>query len=237
MTFSLLTICIVVGMVTESCFTIGQKEYEQLSQMETTAWDPNETMAMVAGASSSNYMNRDGGPIKVIATPYFPSVIRAMGKRQQERHNWSDAQREEFIAEMIQEHVGERFKWDRPEAIDSLTIQINLTNTTYPCVSPTLIMSMYLNSRPLFGTGQIPCYEPSIVGIQDRIYIENERGLKLHARSYYGIRHGTLTTEETFLLKFQVATGSYNFVLHSKSLTLHIEGFEQYIALPLKRVL
>jgi len=208
------SILLVIGL--SGCFTPAG--------MPTTDDQNEQAFRMLAETFVTNYHNRDSD-VKVAALPYTEQVIRALGIRETKRNKWTSTEEAGFVHTLMEDHIGSNN--------DSLSFILFLTNRTYPC-KPILVQFGSQPVHELIPGSMMPCLEVPIADIHQRIYLQNERGVKIRPIVVWGRHNETLTTDETLIVKFQVGLNSYSWMRSSKHVDLCVDLKSGNIALPIK---
>ena len=241
----IMKIVVIVGFVLLSgCFWVGQEQYEDVLTKPSDQWSSREALTVIISPIGNNFFDGQTN-IKVMATPYYPSVILALQRKAQQRHHWSEDEFRSNTDSLMREALGmsvdwrnNRFYdsrgyyfWDKYQ-IDSLMFLITIDNTAWPCNS---MMAVSLNGVP--SPVMVPlvppdqCYTPDISELEQHIYLINSKGNFIKPTYVWGKRHNMLTVEETMFAMFQVREGSYHFFKGSDKVSLVVKGFEKDIVL------
>ncbi|MBI5476813.1 MAG: hypothetical protein HY964_08775 [Ignavibacteriales bacterium] len=211
-------------------------------------WNSNECLLILSNAISHNlFDNRTN--IKIIATPYYPSVILALYRNRNEVRKWTMDQYKIDVDELMKYNAGLYYDWtsnkivdskgnyfkDKTQ-IDSLMFMISITNLAY--YSAGSMMQVKVGGAvvwmPLVSPDQI--YTPEISRLEENIFLTNDQSRSIKPKYVWGKKNTMLTTEETLFVMFNLRAGDNHFLSKSESIYLLIKGFEEDIILtfPLK---
>jgi hypothetical protein len=230
----LLLILLVAG----GCFYIGKDRIDDILERPSSEWSSRDGLTILMEAMSNNLLDQNSSVIKAIATPYYPAVIAATNRAEQHTARLSEPDFKKNMDQQLWEDLGLYVDWRNHRLVDaggnyfktilqvdSLTFLISISNTTWPCVSPMVVSP--IGMFPLFSSSDFPCYAPDISHLEDNIYLLNDRGVSLKARSVWGRRSNTLNMEETVLAKFQLnGSSDPHFLDSTESIYLLITGFD-----------
>ncbi|MBI4810371.1 MAG: hypothetical protein HY800_02805 [Ignavibacteriales bacterium] len=185
--------------------------------------------------------------IKIIATPYYPSVILAIQRISQGIYHWSEEDYRMNVDALMKDNAGLYVDWAAKRfmdsrgnyyrdklQIDSLMFLITIQNRAWPCGT---MITYYVGGMfggegftvPLYGSEH--CYMPEITNLEDRIFLVNENNKFIKPRYVWGKRHNVLTMEETLLAMFYLSRGEDHFLAGSDEMYLLVKGFERDIKL------
>lgn len=240
------------------CFYIGQEQYEDVLRKSSDQWSSREALTVLISPMGHNF-NDPRTNIKIMATPYYPSVILAIQRNAQRLHHWTEEEFRSNTDALAKDALGLSVNWRdnrfvdshgdyfRNELqIDSLMFLITIDNRAWPCNS---MVAFFTTGNIYSTTGQssppimMPvvspenCYTPDITELEQQIYLVNSRGYYIKPKFVWGKRHNILTVDETLFAMFQVREGSYHFFRGSEKVSLVVKGFEKDIILdfPLSR--
>ena len=238
----------IIPFVLSGCFYIGKNQYEDIIKKPYTEWDDQECLTIVAGAMSHNLYDMRTN-IKIIATPYYPSVILALQRISQGIHHWSDNEYRLNVDALLKDNAGIYVDWNAQKfvdsrgnyyrdkvQIDSLMFLITIQNRAWPCGT---IITYYVGDMfgggegftlPLYGSEH--CYIPDITNLENKIFLINEKNKFIKPKYVWGKRHNVLTMEETLLAMFYLKQGDIHFLEGSDKMYLVVKGFENDIKLP-----
>lgn len=148
-------------------------------------------------ASMSNLFVPDGNPIQLIVAEFTPEMIHAIVK--------------DSADSIIDEMNGSG---------DTLSFLLLLDNKQYPCVAPVILGT----GKQIISQSFMPCEDFYIGDIQDKLYLENEKGNRIKPFYIWGRRHDYLTTEETMIAKFRVGIKGWRWTEHSSEINLVLDG-------------
>lgn len=229
------------------CFYLGQNTHQDIVTTPSATWSAPELLTVIMESGNHNlYDTRTN--IKVIATPYFPSVVKAIGRRAQIQYHWSEGEFHRYVDNLVLESCGMYIDWDQsnepiyteglaplesPMQFDSVMFLISLKNAAWPCGK---MMSIYTESGqtiviPLDNTD---CAPPDISDLEKRIFLVNKVGDRLQPALVWGKHMNFLTANEEFIfVKFDFPFEGRHFLSHSDEFDLNIVGFEKDIRLTL----
>src|SRR3972149_6050437 len=95
------------------CFYLGQNTYTEIAAAPSTVWSSPEVLTMIMEAGNHN-LRDDRTHIKAIVTPYYPSVIKAIGRRAQTLYHWSETEDRGYVNQLLRESSGMYIDWDDP---------------------------------------------------------------------------------------------------------------------------
>lgn len=225
-----------------SCFYVGKNQLEDIVERPSSEWSSRDCLTIMMGAISHNIFDQYSPNVKVIATPYYPSVITALNRTDQRVKHLSEEQYRSNMDQQFQEDLGLYVDWKELRLvdgngnyyksvlqIDTVTFLITIENKNWPCVSPLWMFGGVIT--PLLGLADYPCYTPDIGHLEDSIYLYNDRGQFVRAKSVWGRQRSQLTMEETLLAKFLLRDGEQHFLTGVRKMYLGIEGFDAKVKL------
>jgi hypothetical protein len=204
------------------CYYLGQNTYKDIVDDPSSGWSGPEVLTVIMEAGNHNLL--DGRTnIKAIATPYYPSVIKAIGRRAQLLNHWSEAQFRGWVDRLLYEGSGMYVNWESPSEpiydsklhhldsiaqFDSLMVLLTLIDVGYP--------------------------HPDITQLEEQLFLVNERGDVLSPQTVWGRRMNILTNfDETLFLKFNLWDDTTHFLKNSRRYFLLIKGLDGNIRLEL----
>jgi hypothetical protein len=228
------------------CYYLGQNTYTDITITPSSEWSGPELYTVIMEAGNHNLRDFRTN-IKAIATPYYPSVIKAIGRRAQIQYHWPESEFQSYVDKLLHEGSAMFVNWEKPgepvydsklhlldsvTQFDSLMVLLTLKNTGYPpgkyIVMPT---GMGFRNIPIDDIHYIP---PDITHLESQIYLVNERGDSLSPMILWGRNMNYLTNiDETIFLKFKLREGEKHFLEDSKIYCLVIRGLEENIRLEL----
>jgi hypothetical protein len=219
------------------CFYIGRDQYEDLLTQPSENWSSRDAITVLSSPVAHNLYDFRTN-IKVMATPYYPSVILAIDRQAQRLRHWTE---EEFRAntdDLLRDDAGMYIDWhtgrfvdsrgnylQRKEQIDSLMMLITIENKGWPCNSM-IAISTPQGDRMVNLLGVDQCYTPEITSLEDKIFLVNEHHRYIKPKYVWGKRHNILTLPETLFAMFQLRSGNRHFLEGSSEMYLVIKGFE-----------
>lgn len=231
---------LVLLMLLPGCYYLGENTYKDIAVDPSSGWSGPEQLTVIMEAGNNNLRDNRTN-MKAIATPYYPAVVKSIGRRAQEQYHWSDAEFRRYVDKLLREGSAMFIDWDKPDEpvydshlrlltsaiqFDSLMMLLTLRNNAWPC-------GKYL----IIGTTTIPldnadCMPPDISNIEGKIYLVNEQNSFIHPMSVWGRKMNYLTNmEETLFLKFRLREGAHHFLDQSSKYYLVIQGLEGDISL------
>jgi len=237
---------LVLLLLLPGCYYLGQNNYKDIAVTSSADWSGPEQYTILMEAGNNNLRDNRTN-IKVIATPYYPSVIKAIGRRAQFQYHWTEAEFRAYVDKLLHEGSAMFIDWDKPEEpvfdaglhrlesvtqFDSLMILLSLTNTGYPGGKYILLPGGGSGTRiPIDDPHYIP---PDITQIDSMITLVNEQGNKIGPMTVWGRRMNYLTNVgETLFLKFKLRAGGEHFLAKSSRYFVQISGLEGVIKLEL----
>jgi len=220
------------------CYYLGQNTYADIVVNPSTVWSSPEVLTLVMEASNNNLRDFRNN-VKVIATPYYPSVVKAIGRRGQFTGHWSEEGYREFVDALLFSSSGMLVDWEKderifagrsgyltgPEQYDSLTFLVSMQNWGWPCVK-----LLSVGGRTI-GIGNPDCDVPEMANFEEKVLLVNEENKFIRPVLVWGIRQNALMNEETIFLKFRLRSGEHHFLEHSSKMFLVFKGFGDVIRL------
>jgi len=235
----LLTLSVFLSaVVLPGCYFLGQNTYIDIVAGPSTGWSGPEALTLIMEASNNN-LRDDRTNVKVIATPYYPAVVRAIGRRKQFADHRTEEGYREFVDGLLFNSSGMLVDWGKDERIfagksgylagptqyDSLTFLVSLENRGWPCVK---IINI---GAGIFAIGNPDCDVPELTDFPEKVFLVNEENRFIRPASVWGIRQKALMGEETIFVKFRLSAGEHHFLEHSKKMFLVFKGFGSDIRL------
>lgn len=204
------------------CYWVGQNTYTDIAATPSTAWSSPEVLTMIMEAGNHN-LRDDRSHIKAIVTPYYPSVIKAIGRRAQSLYHWSEPQYKGFVNQLLRESSGMFIDWDKPaEPIYDKGL--------HPLGSPQQFDSLlYLLSLSNIGSGSW-----DISQLESNLFLVNEKGKKIAPFTVWGKRRNILAgLDETMFVKFQLRADTAHFLQGSTRYYFQIQDPDHPIKIEL----
>jgi len=233
-------IALIAPFILNGCWFWGQKEYHDIVVHSSAQWSQKECLTIIVGAQNNNLTDYRTN-IKAIATPYYPSVVRAIARRAQAKYAWSKEEFQSYVDGLLRQGSGMYIDWDRPgeqiydhdlnplsgpAQFDSLMFLLTLRNVGWPCGKTLIIGDQVI---PL---DNVDCQAPDITLIEGKIYLVNEKGNFITPRYVYGRKMNYLTNiDETLFVLFTLKEGGHHFLEGSGRFFLAIKGLEDDIRL------
>jgi len=229
---------LVLSAPVSGCYYIGRNTYTDIVVTPSTEWSSPEALTLVMEASNDNLRDYRTN-VKVIATPYYPSVIKAIGRRAQFTGHWSEEGYRAFVDGLLFSSSGMLVDWEKDERIfagrsgylttpsqyDSLTFLIAIQNLGWPCVK---IINLGMET---FTIGNPDCDVPEMTNFREKVFLVNEENRFIRPEVVWGIRQTLLMGEETIFLKFRLRAGRHHFLENSQKMFLVFKGFGDDIRL------
>jgi len=220
------------------CFYLGQNSYRDIVVTPSTVWSSPEVLTLIMEASNNNLRDFRNN-VKVIATPYYPSVVKAIGRRGQFTGHWSEEGYRKFVDALLFSASGMLVDWEKderifagrsgyltgPEQYDSLMFLVSMQNLGWPCVK------MVSVGGKILSFGNPDCDVPDMTNFDEKVFLVNEENKSLRPVLVWGIRQNSLMNEETIFLKFRLRSGGHHFLEHSSKMFLVFKGFGNVIRL------
>jgi hypothetical protein len=202
-----LLLCLLSG-----CFS----SREDVSSRSPRQWTKEECLTAVIASTASNLTDYRTN-IKLMAIPYFPSVVEAIVRLQEidDTVGTFDSTYRYQLDALLKSGSGLYYDWEAgkyysPKGryyrertdIDSLLFLVSLLNTGWPCVPPWVPMGDKM--VPLFASGQMPCYTPDLDSLERRIVLRNEKGETVRPRFVWGRKNANLTDDEDLFVLFDL---------------------------------
>jgi hypothetical protein len=230
------------------CFYVGKEQAEDVLQKPVTQWSSRDCLTVLLSSMRNNLFDQRCPNVKVIATPYTPAVIAAINRMKQEKEHWSDAETQQQIETALTLQAGLYFDGLTNQLFDSRgnslrsTTQLDrfqflltLRNNSWPCTPPMQTFGVGGTighiTMPLARLGDWPCYIPGITDLDDRILLQNDKGVTLKPEHVWGRRNNILSTEETLVVLFDLKQGEGRFFEDTRNAYLIITGFDAAIRL------
>ncbi len=226
------------------CFYIGKDQYEDVLKKPSSEWSSRDCLTVVLSAMSNNFSD-PSTCIRVVATPYYPAVIAALGRLSQQKAHATESHYEHDMDTLLKAQVGLFMDWDKGALvdargnyfrertqIDSLMFLVTVRNTS-TCNVPYVVAKTRMGYQyvPLSSPGVWPCYLPDITDLEKHIFLQNDSNKTLEPRYVWGKRHNQLTQDETLLVMFPLREKQGHFLEGSEHFYLIIHGFVQDIKL------
>ncbi|MBI1804480.1 MAG: hypothetical protein HY033_01475 [Ignavibacteriae bacterium] len=214
-------------------------KYESIILKPPSSWTKLDCQTIVASAMARYGFDIESS-VRIYATPYYPSVVTALSKMQQERKQLTEGEYQRDLDQLAKESMGiyydayvgrfmdphGNYVRDRLQ-IDSLLFLVTIENKTFPCVIP----FSFASNRPIADLMSWPCYIPLLTDLEERIYLQNERGDRVKPRYILGRKGSQLFKDETMLMVFPLRQDGRQFLEESETITMVILGFGEDIRL------
>lgn len=231
---------LIIFIAFQGCWFWGQRDALDITATPSSLWTQKECLTVIMGAQNNNLLDFRTN-IKSIATPYYPSVVKAIGRRAQAEHGWTEVEFRRYVDGLLNQGSGMFVDWDHPGEIvydaalhplagidqfDSLLFLLSLTNTAWPCGKVLIVGSVAI---PL---DKPDCEAPEITRIEGNIFLVNEDGKFITPQFVFGRRMNYLTNnDESLFILFKLREGDHHFLGDSRKFYLAIKGFENDIRL------
>jgi len=178
--------------------------------------------------------------IRVFATPYYPSVVMALSKKQQLLKRMSEPEFRKTFDDLARESLGLYYDWysscyfdsrgnylKNRLQIDSLLFLVTIENKNYPCALP----FKFVENGSISDILDLPCYTPVLGDLRQRIFLENDKNELIAPRFVWGKKGNQLMKEETLFVMFPLKYDSHHFLEGTKNIYMIIRGFGDDIKL------
>ncbi|HUN64734.1 MAG TPA: hypothetical protein VMW43_01430 [Bacteroidota bacterium] len=222
------------------CFYVGRDDFDDVVVKPPDSWDTRDCITVILGAAVSNYADNIHNPgIRIVAIPFYPSVVAAIERRE---HLLGPLQYQPFTYE----HTDRRFR-QRLDSMLAIEAGVYLDWRTEKFVdvrgnylrSPTqLDFLLFYLSMANEQIGPWNTAEPDISDLENRIFLINGAGDTLHPKYIAGRRNDRLVGEETLHIAFILRNGDSHFLAGSHEMKLEIDGFTEPVVFtfPLSRM-
>ncbi|HBE90286.1 MAG TPA: hypothetical protein DDW41_03700 [Candidatus Andersenbacteria bacterium] len=232
------------------CYYLGQNTYKDIVPNPSKNWSGPERLTVIMGAANHNLLDNRTN-IKVIATPYYPSVVKAINRLGQRLYHWTEKEFQSATDGLVYESCGMYIDWQKE---NELVYDNELKRLESPLQFDSLMFFLTFQVRgwtsdvlriqiPVPGGGgvveqSIPLNEsargrPDITPIKEgSILLVNERGDVITPTMVWGKRMSYLTqNEESMYVKFHLRVADRYFLQESKRFFLTLRGYESNIRL------
>ncbi|MBI4810906.1 MAG: hypothetical protein HY800_05600 [Ignavibacteriales bacterium] len=208
------------------CIYFSSNQYDIITRRSSTEWDYHDALTIIAASMSHNYFDIYTS-IKVIATPYYPSVIIAIQRNAQLANRWKDEEFRFNTDMLLRDNVGIYIDWETNRFVDS--------RGNFFCDKLQIDSLMFLIR---IDNKRWPIYIPDITNLEDRIFLVNDKGKFIKPKYVWGKRRDQLTMHETIFAMFHFTNrkgnpleAGYHFLDGSEKMYLIVKGFEMDIKL------
>src|SRR3972149_2085762 len=204
------------------CFSLGQNTYTEIAAAPSTVWSSPEVLTMIMEAGNHN-LRDDRSHIKAIVTPYYPSVVKAIGRRAQSLYHWSETQYQDYVNQLLRESSGMYIDWDNPnEPVHDTELHILQKPAQFDSL-------LFLLSLSNIGSGSW-----DISQLERNLFLVNEKNKTLAPFTVWGRRMNLLAgIDETMFVKFQLRTETGHFLEGSTRYYFLIQAPENKIKIEL----
>lgn len=240
-------LCILAVLCLSGCFYFGGDQYFDVLQKPSVDWNSREDLTVLISPTAHNLYDFGSPNVKVIATPYYPSVIIGIGRARQRLVHLSEQEFKTYTEGLAQDDLGMYIDWEKnafvdsrgnyfrnPLQVDSLLFLVTIHNNGWP---PTIVYGprRWIDehgrvhwSSTLIAAGM---YQADTTHLEDNIYLVNDKDKFIKPKFVSGKRHDFLTLDETLFIMFQLRNGEHHFLDGSENMYLVIKGFEKDIRL------
>jgi hypothetical protein len=192
---------LVIILFLPGCYYLGQNTYSDIATTPSTVWSSPEVLTMIMEAGNHN-LRDNRSDIKAIVTPYYPSVIKAIGRRAQSLYHWSETQYKDYVNQLLRESSGMYIDWDDPrEPIYDRQLHILQSTDQFDSL-------LFLLSLSNIGSGRW-----DISNIERNLFLVNDNGKKIAPFTVWGRRNNFLAgIDETMFVKFELDTDTGHFL-------------------------
>ncbi len=229
------------------CFYFGRDDYEDVLKKPSSEWSSRDCLTIVLGVMQHNLFDQATN-VTVIATPYYPSVVIAIGRIQQQTKHLSEREFQTQLDTSLLLQSGVYMDWRKTMIVDprgnyvkdksqfdSLMFLVTLKNRSWPCAVPLQQVRTSdggVIMMPLMSMADWPCYIPDIGDLEERIFLSNDRGDTVRPRYVWGRRNSQLTMDETLVAMFPFGSlNGHPFLEDSENIYLIVRGFEKDLKL------
>lgn len=208
-------------------------------------WDRIDCDIIIKSSMAHNVYDQQG-TIRVFATPYYPSVVMALSKKQQLLKRMSEKEFRKTFDDLARESLGLYYDWYSSAyfdargnylrnrlQIDSLLFLVTIENKRYPCAIP----FRFVENSPILNILDWPCYTPVLGDLRERIVLGNDSNEFIQPKFVWGKKSEQLMKEETLFVMFLLHQDSHHFLEGTKNLYLIVKGFGDDIKLTFPVVL
>jgi hypothetical protein len=243
-------ICSIFLIVFSGCYYLGKNTYKNIAVVPSTEWSGPEQLTIIMEAGNDNLRDIRTN-VKAIVTPYYPSVVKSIGRQAQRKYHWSEKEFRGYVDNLLRDGSAMFIDWDKPSEpvydsrlqplksplqFDSLMLLLTLRNNAWPCGKYIVVNvgGKYVNI-PLDNPD---CMPPDISHIEGNIFLVNEQRSYITPTTVWGRKMSFLTNiEETLFLKFKLREGDHHFLEGSHRYWVVIKGLEGDIKLELSTAL
>jgi len=233
-------------LILSSCFYIGQDKYDDVMKKPVTEWSTRDALTVMVSCADHNLYDITSPNIKVIATPYFPSVVLASNKVWEDRKHITQEEFRASVEDIAKYNAGLYYDWGKYQFVDargnyfrgslqldSLMFMVHMENYSWPCVPPMYLK--YIDAHwayvPVVPWVGYPCYIPDITDLEQRIYLVNDKNKFIRPKYVWGRRQNQFALPENLLVMFALRNEGHHFLEGSKKMYLVIKGFDADIKL------
>ncbi len=210
-------------LILSSCNYFRLDTYNEVIQRPYYDWNYRDELIVMSSPLAHNlFDNRTN--IKIMVTPYYPSVILAIQRNAQRKYGWAETEFRLNTDVLFHEALGMFYEWDTRRVVDCRGNYLK-----DKCQFDSLLVLISIENKGW------PSYIPDITYLEDRIYLVNENNKFIKPKYVWGKKKNILIFSETLLAMFCLREGEYHFLEGSKEMYIAIKGFEsdQRLILPL----
>ena len=203
-----------------NCHFLGKQEDDPVILQPDIVYSNDEYLTQMASAMRHNLTDLENPNFKVIAMPYYPSVIISINRRAQRDNEWSEQEYRNNLDTLLRANVGLYMDWKEGKFVDAKG------NYFKDCLQvDSLMFNVTLRNRSW------PRFTPDISDIDQRIFLVNDKQKFIRPKYVWGRTASALKMEETFLVMFAFRSGDHHFLQGSRYMYLLITGLERDIQL------
>src|SRR5258708_1502878 len=173
------------------CFYLGKNDFGDVVQQSSEEWSTRDCLTVILGVMQHNFNDLGSPSVKVVALPYYPSVIAAIERRahilgplqyqpftyahtkEMYRHRLDSALALEagiYMDWSVGRYVDNRGNYLRePTQLDLLMFYVSLRNPDWPGVPPDAV--------------------PDITNLESNVYLANDQDKFIKPRFVWGKMH------------------------------------------------
>ena len=229
---------VAVATALSGCFYIGRDDYDDIIAKPATGWSTRDALTVMMACAGHNLFDVTSPNIKVIATPYYPSVILASTRVWEDRRHIAMEEVKSTSEEIARSNAGLYIDWAKnqfvdsrgnyfkgPLQLDSLMFFIHLENNGWRNATPSF------NGTPLWNPNVFPCYVPDITDLEQRIFLVNGKNKFIKPKYVWGRRQNQFAMPEDLLAMFALRNEGHHFLEGSTIMYLVIKGFDADVKL------
>ncbi len=218
----------IILFATSGCFYFGKYTYHDIIKKQSDEWSIRDALIVLASPIAHNLYDKRTN-IKIMATPYYPSVIFAIQRIAQRINHWTEEQFRINTEQLLKDNIGLYIEWETNHLVDS---RGNYFRSIEQVDSLMLLITIENNAWP--------SYIPDITNLEERIFLVNDKGEFIKPKYVWGKRKNQLAITERMFVMFHftkrdgnATEANYHFLRGSENMYLIIQGFEMDIKLTL----